>query len=38
MCGDGSNDIGALRLATIGVVLLNIKETKIQKKEPFNFL
>ena len=38
MCGDGSNDVGALRLATIGVVILNIKESKIQKKEPLNFL
>ena len=38
MCGDGSNDVGALKLATIGVVMLNIKESKIQKKEPFNFL
>ena len=38
MCGDGSNDIGALKYAAIGVVMLNIKESKIQKKEPFNFL
>ena len=38
MCGDGSNDVGALKLAKIGVVLLNIKECKMQKKEPFNFL
>ena len=38
MCGDGSNDVGALKLASIGVVMLNIKETKMQKKEPFNFL
>ena len=37
MCGDGSNDVGALKLSSIGVVLLNIRETKIQKKEPFNF-
>ena len=38
MCGDGSNDVGALKLATIGVVLLNVKENKMQKKQPFNFL
>ena len=38
MCGDGSNDVGALKLSTIGVVILNIKESKIQKKEPLNFL
>ena len=38
MCGDGSNDVGALKLATIGVVLLNVKENKMQKNQPFNFL
>ena len=38
MCGDGSNDMSALKIATIGVVILNIKESKIQKKEPLNFL
>ena len=38
MCGDGSNDTGALKYATIGVVLLNVKENKIQKKESLNFL
>ena len=38
MCGDGSNDVGALNLSTIGVAMLNIKENKIQKKEPFNLL
>lgn len=38
MCGDGSNDVGALKLATIGVTLLNVKENKMQKKQPFNFL
>jgi cation-transporting ATPase 13A1 len=38
MCGDGSNDVGALNIATIGVAMLNIKENKMQKKEPFNLL
>ena len=38
MCGDGSNDVGALKLATIGITMLNIKENKIQKKKPFNLL
>ena len=38
MCGDGSNDVCALNLSTIGVAMLNIKENKIQKKEPFNLL
>jgi len=38
MCGDGSNDAGALKIATIGVAMLNIKENKLQKKEPFNLL
>ena len=38
MCGDGSNDTGALKYATIGVVLLNVKGNKIQKKESLNFI
>ena len=38
MCGDGSNDIEALKLSTIGIAMLNIKENKVQKKEPFNLL
>ena len=38
MCGDGSNDVGALNNATIGVAMLNIKENKIQEAESFNLL
>jgi len=36
MCGDGSNDVGALKRAVIGIALLNSEETLEEKQQPFS--
>jgi len=36
MCGDGTNDVGALKQAYIGVALLSVPE-QIKKKKNFYF-
>ena len=33
MCGDGTNDLGALKLSNVGVTILNIKESIVDKRE-----
>jgi cation-transporting ATPase 13A1 len=33
MCGDGTNDIGALKTSNVGVTLLNLKESFVDKRD-----